>query len=137
MPTQAFVESLSLAGKPAAGAGTQIVVIVSGNTEVIDLLGSVVDAGRYDVVFVESSARAYSQIKRVRPHLVILCVRIDDGFGDRESLQVLTMLKLDADTRGIPVLTYASGRDREAFEGDSSEPSGGEMFAPRSAVRMN
>src|SRR4029079_2829115 len=82
----------------------QKVVIVNGSPEILDMLETVLDAGHYDVVFVESSAHAYSQIKRVQPHLAILCVRIDDADG----FQVLSMLKLDAETREIPVLTYTS-----------------------------
>src|ERR1700739_3837033 len=76
---------------------SQKVLIVNGTSDVLELLENVLDAGHYDVVFVESSAHAYSQIKRVQPHLVILCVHIDDA----EGFQVLSMLKLDADTRTI------------------------------------
>src|SRR3954465_2667763 len=83
---------------------TQKVVIVNGSAEILELLETVLDAGHYDVVFVESSQNAYSQIKRVQPNLVILCVRIDDGDG----FQVLSMLKLDPGTREIPVLTYTT-----------------------------
>ena len=61
----------------STAAGTQKVVIVNGSPEILELLENVLDAGRYDIVFVESSAHAYSQIKRVQPNLVILCVRID------------------------------------------------------------
>jgi CheY-like chemotaxis protein len=66
------------------------VVVVNGNTEVLGMLESVLDAGR-DMVFVEPGDRAYSQIRRVLPDLVILCTRIEqlDGF------QLLSMLKLD------------------------------------------
>jgi CheY-like chemotaxis protein len=80
-------------------------------------------------VFVESSQHAYSQIKRVQPNLVILCVRIDDGDG----LQVLSMLKLDAGTRDIPVLTYTTEETDEAEE-EVSEPSESDMFAASKAV---
>ena len=59
------------------------------------LLETVLDAGHYDVVFVESSEHAYSHIKRVQPNLVILCMRIED----RDGFQVLSMLKLDDETR--------------------------------------
>ena len=64
---------------PAAAA--QKVVIVNGSAEILELLDTVLDAGHYDVVFVESSQHAYSQIKRVQPNLVILCVRIEDPAG--------------------------------------------------------
>ena len=60
---------------------TQRVVIVNGNPEMLETLETALDAGHYDVVFVESSEHAYSQIKRVQPNLVILCVRIDDADG--------------------------------------------------------
>lgn len=116
-----------------AADATQKVVIVNGSTEMLELLETVLDAGHYDVVFVESSEHAYSQIKRVQPDLVILCVRIEDMDG----FQVLSMLKLDADTRGIPVLTYASEYDGQETEEEVSEPSEVEMFTPKPALRMN
>src|SRR5437762_7385538 len=105
-------ESSRTADTVAPTIVAQKVVIVNGSPEVLDLLETVLDAGHYDVVFVESSAHAYSQIKRVQPNLVILCVRIDDADG----FQVLSMLKLDEETRAIPVLTYTTEHD-----GDDSE----------------
>src|SRR6059058_3982057 len=118
-----------------AAATAQKVVIVNGSPEILELLETVLDAGRYDVVFVESSQHAYSQIKRVQPNLVILCVRIDDGDG----FQVLSMLKLDEETRSIPVLTYTCERngedETEECDGPSDEP---ELFpATKAAVWMN
>ena len=117
----------------ALAAGTQKVVIVNGSAEMLELLETVLDAGNYDVVFVESNEHAYSQIKRVQPNLVILCLRIDDVIG----FQVLSMLKLDSDTRSIPVLTYTTEYDGEEPEEDAEESSDQEIFAPKPAVRMN
>ncbi|HEY7172800.1 MAG TPA: response regulator [Vicinamibacterales bacterium] len=114
-------------------AGTQKVVIVNGSAEMLELLETVLDAGNYDVVFVESNEHAYSQIKRVQPNLVILCLRIDDVVG----FQVLSMLKLDSETRGIPVLTYTTEYDGEEPEEDAEEASDQEIFSPKPAVRMN
>jgi CheY-like chemotaxis protein len=115
------------------GTMTHKVVIVNGNAEILETLESVLDAGHYDVVFVESSQHAYSQIKRVQPNLVILCVRIDDADG----FQVLSMLKLDPGTRDIPVLTYTT-EDSEETEEQTVEPSESEIFAAASApVWMN
>jgi CheY-like chemotaxis protein len=116
-----------------AADSTQKVVIVNGSTEMLELLETVLDAGHYDVVFVESSEHAYSQIKRVQPDLVILCVRIEDMDG----FQVLSMLKLDDDTRNIPVLTYATEYDGKESEEEVSEPSEVEIFTPKPALRMN
>src|SRR5438128_12447869 len=109
----------------------QKVVIVNGSSQILDLLETVLDAGHYDVVFVESSAHAYSQIKRVQPNLVILCVRIEDPDG----FQVLSMLKLDDDTREIPILTYTTEYEGQETEEEVAEPSDAEMFASKAALR--
>ena len=118
----------------AAATSTQKVVIVNGTAEILDLLETVLDAGHYDVVFVESSEHAYSQIKRVRPHLVILCMRIEDAGG----FQVLSMLKLDDETRDIPLLTYTSEYDGDELEEECPEPTATELFTTaKAAVWMN
>ena len=118
---------------PPTAAVTQKVVIVNGSSEILELLETVLEAGHYDVVFVESSAHAYSQIKRVRPDLVILCVHMEDA----EGLQVLSMLKLDEQTRTIPILTYAAEREADEDAEEVAEPSEADMFAPKPAVWMN
>jgi PleD family two-component response regulator len=113
---------------------TQKVVIVNGSTDMMALLETVLDAGHYDVVFVESSEHAYSHIKRVQPNLVILCMRIED----RDGFQVLSMLKLDDDTRRIPVLTYTTEYEGQRTEDEVLEPSEMEMFAASTpALPMN
>ena len=111
----------------------QKVVIVNGTTDMLELVETALDAGHYDVVFVESSAHAYSQIKRVQPNLVILCMRIEDatGFG------VLSMLKLDNETRDIPVLTYTTEFEGQQTEYEAPEPTDAERVSALSALRMN
>lgn len=113
----------------------QKVVVVNGSTEVLGMLETVLDAGRYDMVFVESGEHAYSQIKKVRPNLVILCTRIEhlDGF------QLLTMLKLDPETREIPVLTYTTEYEGQDFETAITQlaEEEEEAFPTRPALRMN
>lgn len=115
----------------------QKVVVVNGSAEVLGMLESVLDAGRYDMVFVESSDRAYSQIKAVLPNLVIVCARMDQ----LDSFQLLTMLKLDSDTCDIPVLTYTT-----EFEGQNIDAAISQMAEeeeellsrrPALALRMN
>ena len=118
-----------------AATPVQKVVVVNGNTEVLGMLETVLDAGRYDMVFVESSDRAYSQIKKVVPNLVILCTRIEelDGF------QLLTMLKLDAETKDIPILTYTTEYEGQDFDSAISQLAEEEddMLPARPALRMN
>lgn len=101
------------------------VVIVNGTSEVLDMVQPVLTAGRYDVVFVESNQHAYSHIKRERPSLVILCLDMQE----REGFQVLSMLKLDDDTRSIPLLTCfgeAAGATTPEVDADDDDD---EMFS--------
>ena len=119
-----------------AATPVQKVVVVNGNTEVLGMLETVLDDGRYDMVFVESSDRAYSQIKKVVPNLVILCTRIEelDGF------QLLTMLKLDAETKDIPILTYTTeyeGQDFDSAISQLAEDEDDQLPAHSPALRMN
>ena len=109
------------------------IVIVDGSLAILELLEAALEAGHYDIAFVESNGHAYSHIKRVQPHLVILCVRIEgtDGF------HVLSMLKLDEETRAIPVLTYTTGYEGRGTDQESPDRSDVEIFTPPPAMRMN
>ncbi len=114
----------------------QKVVVVDGNAEVLNMLETVLDAGRYDMVFVESSDRAYSQIKKVVPNLVVLCTHINE----LEGFQLLTMLKLDSETQDIPVLTYTTefeGQDFDAPASPWADDDGEVMPSSCSSLRMN
>lgn len=115
-------------------APSQTVVVVNGSTDVIGMLETSLDAGRYDMVFVDAGDQAYSQIKRVHPDLVILCTRIEatDGF------QLLSMLKLDPDTRAIPVLTYTTEYEGQELDWESTpQDDGGPLVAHTPTLRMN
>ena len=113
---------------------TQKVVIVNGSSDVMALVETVLDAGRYDIVFVESNEHAYSHIKRMQPHLVILCMRIEDHGG----FQVLSMLKLDDETRRIPVVTYTTEYEGQETDDAAFDASEMEMFtAATRALPMN
>lgn len=111
------------------------VVVVGGTSEILGVLETVLEAGSYDMVFMESGDRAYSQIKKIEPNLVILCTRIEslDGF------QLLSMLKLDPDTRDIPVVTYTTEYEGQDFDEATSRPAEDEdgLLPPCPALRMN
>jgi len=133
-PMTPITGTTTTADHVASSPATQKVVIVNGGTDMLTLLETVLDAGHYDVVFVESSDHAYSHIKRVQPNLVILCMRIEDHDG----FQVLSMLKLDVETRGIPVLTYTTEYEGQETEQEVPETSEMEMFvASKPALPMN
>jgi len=120
-------------------APVQKVVVVNGNAEVLGMLEAVLDAGRYDMVFVESSDHAYAQIRKVRPHLVIVCANI----AEPGAFLLLTMLKLDPETRDIPVLTHTRTFERNGHQGAGvvAQPAEDEEDLlpgrPAPALRMN
>ena len=136
MVTEHTLSPIGKEGRPAprraASSEVHKVAIVNGTTEVLAMIEGVLAAGHYDVVLVESVANAYSHIKRVQPDLVILCVRFDDV----DAFHVLSMLKLDGDTRNIPVVTYTVAPEHQQEESapDTEEI---ELFLPRPAALMN
>lgn len=67
-----------------------------------DIPDDVLDGEMFDVVHIESTAHAYSHVKKVHPDLVIMCMAPDDV----EACRVLSMLKLDRETSDIPVATH-------------------------------
>ena len=118
-----------LTGKTAS----QQVVVVSKQSQLNGLLETVLDAGQYDVVFVESTEHAYSHIKRLTPHLIIVCLDIDDI----EGFQVLSMLKLDATTRNIPVVTCAVSSEDGNDSDEPFESAEDDVFGDPPAMCMN
>jgi len=111
----------------------QKVAIVNGTAELLDLINGVLGAGHYDAVFIESSAHAYSQVRREHPSLVILCLRLDDPSG----FQVLSMLKMDEDTRAIPVLTYTTEYDGHSTHQWSMEANESDLLQSIPTGAMN
>lgn len=112
---------------------THRALIVNSSRDVLQVLEPVLDAGNYDVVFVESSTHAYSQIRRIQPDLVILCLELNDG----DALRVLSMLKLDAVTRDIPVVTYTSAGPSSDLEEEEQDDASTSVFPPRTQMLMN
>src|SRR5829696_2230535 len=111
---------------------SQQVVVVSKQSQLNGLLETVLDAGQYDVVFVESTEHAYTHIKRLTPHLIIVCLDIDDLDG----FQVLSMLKLDEDTKAIPVVTCTVSQDDEVTRDESIDPPD-DVFSQPAMMQLN
>jgi PleD family two-component response regulator len=111
----------------ARGRTPQKVVIVNGSPQMAELVSTVLEAGRYELMFVETNEQAYSQTKRIKPHLVLLCTDMDD----HTSFQVLSMLKLDSATKDIPVLLYTNDPAHQDEEDDAGRAA---PFTPESEV---
>jgi CheY-like chemotaxis protein len=117
---------------PRAVKSTQQVVVVSKQSQLNGLLETVLDAGQYDVVFVESTEHAYSHIKRLSPDLIIVCLDIDDMDG----FQVLSMLKLDSETKRIPVVTCTVSSEDDVTPDEPAERPD-DVFSEPPAICMN
>lgn len=113
-------------------ATSQQVVVVSKQSQLNGLLESVLDAGQYDVVFVESTEHAYTHIKRLTPHLIIVCLDIEDMDG----FQVLSMLKLDSETRNIPVVTCTVTQEEEVAR-DTSMDMPDDVFSQPATLQLH
>ena len=72
----------------------------SRDADVLETLLEYVDS---DVVFLESAAGAYSQIKRVVPDLVVMCFPIDIARLPTD----VDAATWNADTASIPVIAHA------------------------------
>src|SRR5687768_6127640 len=127
-----MMTSTHTAAPMAVRSTSQQVVVVSKQSQLNGLLETVLDAGQYDVVFVESTEHAYSHIKRLTPHLIIVCLDIDDLDG----FQVLSMLKLDEDTKGIPVVTCTMQQDDDVMQDESLDPPD-DVFSQPAAMQLN
>jgi hypothetical protein len=118
---------------PATNGPLRTVVLVSGpepQAESLDAL--LVAASDYDVIFVESIAHSYACIKRAVPDLVIISSEVDD----LATCQLLSMLRADHCSSGIPVLTCPTFRDDHATDDDLVELDQ-DTFARPLAAAMN
>ncbi len=94
------------------------VVLVSGRAPRAQSLDALLVAtSDYDVIFVESIAHSYSCIKRVVPDLVIISSEVDDV----ATCQLLSMLRVDRRSSGIPVLTCPTFREQRDLDDDLAE----------------
>ena len=105
--------------QPARSTHAPRTVAVVGGHAYSHEIEAVLGAADHDVVFIQSVAHAYVQIKRAVPDLVIVCI----GGDDVDGCQLLSMLTLDRDTARIPVLTFMTAASiiRYADESDAAE----------------
>jgi hypothetical protein len=97
------------------------IAIVNGSGRALELFESAPEFHRFTLLSLRSRSGAYSDIKRLRPSLVILCARPED---DDDACRLLTILKLDHQTCHIPVVTITTDDDdSDPDELDSAETS--------------
>lgn len=100
------------------GHSRQLAVFVGGGPEALGVVEPVLDGRTYDVEFVETDDEPYATIAALKPDIVVVSLALDDLKG----FQLLTMLRLDANTASIPVLSYLKDDDVAALGPASVDP---------------
>jgi PleD family two-component response regulator len=96
----------------------QLALFVGGGPESLAIVEPVLDGRAYDVEFVASDDEPYATVAALKPDLVVVSLGLDDLAG----FQLLTMLRLDPETAGIPVLSYVRDEEVNALGLSGVEP---------------
>jgi CheY-like chemotaxis protein len=105
MPNDTFLDYVMSTSSPS-------VLAVSNDALRPELLARlIVDDNNYNVIVVESIERAYSRIRQVQPEAVVVFMNIDDV----DACQLLSMLHIDHDLRGMSVLSCTTSPDAGAI----------------------
>jgi PleD family two-component response regulator len=106
------------AGPVVAHSPLRTIVLVIGRAPQAQSLDALLVAtSDYDVIFVESIANSYSCINRVVPDVVIISSEVDEV----ATCQLLSMLKADRRSSGVPVLTCPTLREQYDLDYDLAE----------------
>jgi hypothetical protein len=85
-----------------------VVVAVSEDSRRAELLEALLgDSNDFDVFFMEPLAHGYSRIKQLRPDLIVISMATDDS----AACQLLSMLAIDREVSGIPIVPFVSKRN--------------------------
>jgi len=118
LATGTWLSERDEAGHLAVNRPLRTVVLVSGRAPQAQSLDALLAAtSDYDVIFVESIAHSYSCIKRVVPDLVIISSEVDDV----ATCQLLSMLRVDRRSTGIPVLICPPAGELDDLDDDFPE----------------
>ena len=89
----------------------QLAVFVGGGSEALAVVEPALDGRAYEVEFVDADDEPYATIAALKPDLVVVSLNLEELAG----FQLLTMLRLDPITAGIPVLSYVRDDDVSAL----------------------
>jgi hypothetical protein len=94
---------------------SQVALVVGGGPDVLEAVEPMLRGSRWTIEFVDMSDEPYGTVVAMRPDLVVVNLGLDEpaGFG------LLSMLRLDPRTRGIPVLSYV--RDEQSARSNSQQ----------------
>src|SRR5262245_13981570 len=96
----------------------QLALFVGGGPDALAIVEPALEDRAYDVEFVASDDEPYATVAALKPDLVIVSLGLDDLAG----FQLLTMLRLDPETAGIPVLSYVRDQEVNALGSSTVDP---------------
>jgi PleD family two-component response regulator len=97
----------------------QLAVFVGGGADALAFVEPILSGRSYDIEFVDADDEPYATIAALKPDIVVVNLDMNDETGFR----LLTMLRLDADTAQIPVLSYLHESDLSAGGQANVDPS--------------
>lgn len=115
---------------PSAVTRRPLAVFVNGTVDTLAAVEPVLDGRSYDIEFVAQDDEPYATITALKPDLVVVGLDLDDPSG----FELLSMLRLDAETATIPVLSYVTDNDAAPARAASIDPNPSHlpaMTAPR------
>jgi PleD family two-component response regulator len=83
-------------------ANRQLALFVGGGSDALAHVEPILSGRAYDVEFVGMDDEPYATIAALKPDIVVVNLQLENEAG----FQLLTMLRLDAETAQIPVLSY-------------------------------
>ena len=121
------------AGHQRVNRAYRSIVAVSGDLHRPELMDALLaDGADCDVVYLESIERGYSRIKQIVPDSIVVFVGIDDV----PACQLMAMLKLDRDTRTIPLVACMSRQAPTELDDLAAERSR-EALSPVATIQPN
>jgi PleD family two-component response regulator len=109
-------------------ANRQLALFVGGGTDALAHVEPILSGRAYDVEFVEMNDEPYATVAALKPDIVIVNLEL----GKEDGFQLLTMLRLDPETAGIPVLSYV--QEDEVSSHDGADVEHGPMRLPATHV---
>lgn len=97
-------------------ASPQLALIVGGDDAILSAVEMLLDGRTWAVEFVALDDEPYATALAMRPDLVVVSLGLDEPRG----FSLLSMLRLDARTAAIPVLSYVPSTST----GESTDESG-------------
>jgi PleD family two-component response regulator len=100
-------------------ANRQLALFIGGGADALAHVEPILSGRAYDVEFVDMDDEPYATVAALKPDLIVVNLQLEQEAG----FQLLTMLRLDAETAQIPVLSYVQEDQAAANGGGDVDPS--------------